>query len=86
MTTAEYVGSARLRHRQPRWKRTFANAVAAFAAAVDHFRRWYRMRRAVRELRDLDDRMLSDIGLNRSTLHAAAREAHGLSKSSDHLR
>jgi uncharacterized protein YjiS (DUF1127 family) len=35
------------------------------------------MSRAMGELRELDDRMLKDIGLSRSTLYAAARDVHG---------
>lgn len=71
MTTAEYFGLAR-----PQSPSLFdAGQVARNALAT--VRRWCRMRRALVELRELDDRMLTDIGLCRSTLYAAAREVHG---------
>jgi uncharacterized protein YjiS (DUF1127 family) len=71
MTTAEYFGLAR-----PRSPRFFGAGLFVYIAA-SQVRRWLRMRRAISELRQLDDRMLSDIGLSRSTLYAAAREVHG---------
>jgi len=70
MTTAEYYGLAR-----PRGERHFSAAAAFALNAFRSLRRWARIRRTVHELSHLDDRMLNDIGLNRSTLFAAAREA-----------
>jgi uncharacterized protein YjiS (DUF1127 family) len=72
MTTAEYFGQTR-----PRNQRTFGNAGAFVLSAIRTWRRWSRMRRAIVELNGLDDRMLSDIGLSRSTLYVSAREAYG---------
>ncbi len=72
MTTAEYVGLAR-----PRSGRTAGSAGSFVLNAYRSLRRWARVRRTIRELSHLDDRMLSDIGLNRSTLFVAAREANG---------
>ncbi len=40
------------------------------------FAQWRRYRSAVRELSALDDRILSDIGLNRSLIRQAARFGH----------
>jgi uncharacterized protein YjiS (DUF1127 family) len=37
------------------------------------FGEWRRYRAGIRDLAALDDRGLSDIGLNRSTIHRAAR-------------
>jgi len=72
MTTVEYFGLARPRSRTP-----FEVAGSMFTRTWDAFRRWRRMSRAMGELRELDDRMLKDIGLSRSTLYAAARDVHG---------
>ncbi len=71
MTTAEYFGLAR-----PRTNR-LSGAGLFVLATLSTIRRWARMQRAIHELRQLDDRMLADIGLNRSSLYAAAREVHG---------
>ena len=53
------------------------------AALVRSIRQWihritsaWRLRRDVQALRALDDRMLSDIGLNRESLEYAARYGH----------
>lgn len=72
MTTVEYHDLAR-----PAARSALEGVAAAMLAAVDAVRRYVRMRRALAELRGLDDRMLKDIGLSRSTLHAAALEVHG---------
>ncbi len=44
---------------------------------VQAFAEWRKYRTAVRELASLDDRMLSDIGLNRTTIRQAARSGLG---------
>ncbi len=75
MTTAEHFGPAR-----PRTRRSHGAVLDLLARAADVVRRWHRMHRAIGELRELDDRLLEDIGLNRSTLFAAARERHGFGK------
>lgn len=72
MTTAEYFGLAR-----PRGERAYEVAGSLVYQAIEAFMRWRRMRRAIGELRELDERMLKDIGLSRSTLYSAAREVHG---------
>mgnify|MGYP000563181738 CR=1 FL=1 len=72
MTTADYVGQA-----QPRSASAFGEAGALVRTVFETVGRWWRMRKALAELRDLDDRMLNDIGLSRSTLLSAARDVHG---------
>ena len=79
MTTAAHFGPARP-YARPAPERTSAK----LGRFVDIFRRWLRMRRALAELRELDDRLLDDIGLCRSTLYAAARERHGFGNRSRH--
>ncbi len=71
MTTAQYFGPERP-------ARSFSDGLMATAgSAFGAVRRYLRMRRALVELRQLDDRMLKDIGLSRSTLYASALDAHG---------
>jgi uncharacterized protein YjiS (DUF1127 family) len=43
------------------------------SALIQAFAEWRKYRIAVRELASLDDRLLSDIGLNRTTIRQAAR-------------
>jgi uncharacterized protein YjiS (DUF1127 family) len=76
MSTAELFGLD-----QPGRERTINGIGSALYRACDAMRRWYKMRIAIGELRELDDRMLSDIGLSRSTLYSAAREVHGFAES-----
>ena len=45
------------------------------ASLIRGFAAWRRYRSAVRELAQLDDRILADIGLNRTQIRQAAR--HG---------
>lgn len=71
MTTADYYGLAR-----PGRERTFDGVFAVLENAADRYRRWRKLRRAVGELRGLDDRMLKDIGLSRTTLYAAASDVY----------
>ncbi|WP_436639779.1 DUF1127 domain-containing protein [Microbaculum sp. FT89] len=71
MTTAEYFGLARPQSPSLFGAGQFVHSTFAMV------RRWCRMRQALVELRELDDRMLTDIGLCRSTLYATAREVHG---------
>jgi uncharacterized protein YjiS (DUF1127 family) len=48
-------------------------AAAAFAGGWRAVALWHKRRRAVRELRALDDRSLRDIGLGRSEIESAVR-------------
>lgn len=40
----------------------------------DTFRKWAEYQRTVRELAELDNRSLSDLGINRADIRAIARE------------
>lgn len=40
----------------------------------DRFRKWAEYQRTVRELTELDNRSLSDMGINRADIRAIARE------------
>lgn len=72
MTTAEYFGAER-----PAAHGAAAALMAAARSAIGLVGRYRRMRRALHELNRLDDRMLKDIGLSRSTLNASALDVHG---------
>ncbi|MEJ8571446.1 DUF1127 domain-containing protein [Microbaculum marinum] len=76
MTTVPHFAPAGARIRQRRM-----SLVDRLARGWDVVCRWRRMRRAIAELSELDDRLLDDVGLSRSTLYARARERHGFSPS-----
>ena len=78
MTISHNCGPAHARPDFP-----FARA-AAFGAAWSYIRRWLRMRRAVDRLRDLDDRMLMDVGLTRDSIEARMRSVHRIRSRGDH--
>ncbi|HYZ48540.1 MAG TPA: DUF1127 domain-containing protein [Sphingomonas sp.] len=61
---ADGTSSAGLRHADG-----FRQAlVAAPARVIDWLRMWHQMRRAIRDVAALDDRMLADIGLSRGAV------------------
>jgi uncharacterized protein YjiS (DUF1127 family) len=77
MTTAEYYGVARPRRQAAgiEFDPGFSAVIIALLADTwDRYCEWRRLRRAVSELRGLDERMLKDIGLSRSTLYSAAAD------------
>ena len=83
MTTAEYYGVARpRRHRAIGEFNSYSDMGigtilgAILSDVVTRYRTWRKLRRAVGELRGLDDRMLKDIGLARSSLYDSARRVH----------
>ncbi|MEJ8571442.1 DUF1127 domain-containing protein [Microbaculum marinum] len=86
MTSAEYFGAARPGLHRPLGDALAAGGVAGIVALVAdagagvcrRLSRWRKLRRAVGELGRLDDRMLKDIGLSRSSLYASARDGLGI--------
>jgi uncharacterized protein YjiS (DUF1127 family) len=78
MTTAETAAHGGYRAQpRPRSERITDAAGAFVSVAIEACRRWGRMHLAVVERNGLDNRILSDIGLGRSTLYTTAREAYG---------
>jgi uncharacterized protein YjiS (DUF1127 family) len=47
-----------------------------FAAIVTRFRRWVLVQRTYRELADLPDEMLKDLGINRGEIAFIAERSH----------
>lgn len=45
------------------------------SSLYDNFRRWRRYRTTVRELEQLSNRELNDLGIHRSQIHSVARQA-----------
>lgn len=81
MTTADFVDFQEPGRRSPEAKsgRTMGGRVTAgkaVLAVVARFRRWRTLNRSVGELQGLNDRMLKDIGLSRSVIYSAARDAY----------
>lgn len=46
-----------------------------FETFRERLRKWYLVRRATTQLRDLDDHMLADVGIGREEIRRRAREA-----------
>lgn len=75
MTTAHVAGHTPLTGvTHPCGQQPFGAAGRFARTAFGSLGHWLRVRRATFELLRLDDRMLSDIGLSRSTLFSAAME------------
>ena len=49
------------------------DTVSVIEATFSAFKRWYRYRKTVTELRGLEDRLLQDVGLRRSDVAYTAR-------------
>jgi uncharacterized protein YjiS (DUF1127 family) len=62
-------------HSNPTKASGFSNPAMLFEAMVERFGRFLRFRRTMTELSALSDSQLADLGLTRSMLHSAAREA-----------
>ena len=67
--------SARLVYQRPEpppvWRRIGHGIMIVIHAFIDA----YHLRKGIRELESLDDRMLADIGITRSGIEAAVRDA-----------
>jgi uncharacterized protein YjiS (DUF1127 family) len=71
--TTEATGQAQRPRSSPRPRQLAAKLGMILRAWLMAAARWYRIRRAIHEVAQRDDRMLKDIGIHRSEIERAVR-------------
>jgi uncharacterized protein YjiS (DUF1127 family) len=71
-----HAGSPKRTAQRPAWAEWAAKLGALLRSGFTAVARWFYLRSAVHRVSQLDDRLLRDIGLSRTTLERAIRGGH----------